>query len=127
MKKCGILILTVFYFLVVSGFAIHIHYCGGKLKEISFLKQEDCCCGSKKKTKGCCEEKTLGCKMQDNQKPASKVSLPFPVSNKQLVAVAVFIHFFNDQPDKTVEINIDHSPPDPCADPVFLLNRNFRI
>lgn len=128
MKKFGIILLTLFYFLVASSFAINIHYCGGKLKEISILKHEDCCCGSKKKAKGCCKEKTIICKIQDNQKPALKIAIAPPVSNKQIVALYVMLGFFEYEFCNTVEPEPSpHSPPDYYSDPVFLLNRNFRV
>lgn len=127
MKKSGIILLTICYFIVTTGFAINIHYCGGKLKEISLTQNEDCCCGSRKKAKGCCEEKTVVCKIKDNQKTAAKTVVP-TISNKQIVALDVLIKFLTYQSVDALEIKSHKDPPpDPYSNPVFLLNRNFRI
>ncbi len=128
MKKFSILLLTAFYILVASGFAINSHYCGGKLKEISFLKHEDCCCGSTKKAKKCCKDETIFCKIQDNQKLTSKIIISTPVSIKELVPIKVLLVFFNHQTHTFLNLKTEYPPPpEPYSDPVFLLNRNFRI
>ena len=126
MKKSGILLLTVFYFIVTSGLVINFHYCGGKLKKISWIEHKDCCCGSKKKAKGCCKEKTVICKVKDSQKPASKTIVPGNAS-KQITAGYIVLHFLmNNTPD--IQTLPDYHPPgNRYTDPVFLLNRNFRI
>lgn len=127
MKKSGIILLTICYFIVATGFAINIHYCGGKLKEISLTQNEDCCCGPKKKAKGCCEEKTVVCKIKDNQKTTAKAVVP-TISNKQIVALHVLVNFLTYPSVDAFEIKTNKTPPpDPYSDPVFLLNRNFRI
>lgn len=127
MKKTGVIILTVFYFIVASGFAVNMHFCAGKLKTISLMHEDDCCCGSKKKTKGCCEEKTIVCKINDNQKLDSKTTVP-DISVKELSAYFVLLHFLVPQ-----NLSVDHiippdtSPPYLFSDQHFLVNRNFRI
>ena len=68
MKKITIILLTVFYFAVASGITVSLHYCGGKFKEISLFQSgnEDGCCGSKKKSKGCYNDKAAFIKIKDN-------------------------------------------------------------
>jgi hypothetical protein len=127
MKKSSIILLTLCYFIVATGFAINIHYCGGKLKEISLTQSEDCCCGSKKKAKGCCEEKTVICKIKDNQKTTGKTVLP-TISKREIVALYVLTNFLTHPSGDALAITPDEPPPpNPYSDPVFLLNRNFRI
>lgn len=128
MKKAGIFILALFYFMVASGFAINAHYCSGKLKNLSLShKNEDCCCGSKKKARGCCKEKMIMCKITDNQTTTAKAVVP-DVSTKQVSVLYVLIPFLTYQPLASFYLVPEDSPP-PClySDPVFLLNRNFRI
>ncbi len=127
MKKSGIILLTIFYFIVATGFAINIHYCGGKLKDISLTQNDGCCCGSKKKAKGCCEEKTVVCKIKNNQETTVKAVVP-TIPHKQIVASYVLINFLTYQSVDAFEIKTNKTPPpDPYSDPVFLLNKNFRI
>jgi hypothetical protein len=77
MKKITIILLTVFYFAVASGITVSLHYCGGKFKEFSLFhsSNEEGCCGSKKKSKGCCNEKTTVIKVKDNHNPSNSVYL----------------------------------------------------
>jgi hypothetical protein len=127
MKKSVIILLTICYFIVTTGFAINIHYCGGKLKEISLTQSEECCCGSKKKAKGCCDEKTIVCKIKDNQKTAPKTIIP-TISSKEITAVYTLLNFLMFTTPDTLQTETENpDPPDRYADAVFLLNRNFRI
>jgi hypothetical protein len=127
MKKSGIILLTLCYFIVATGFAINIHYCGGKLKEISLTQSDECCCGSKKKAKRCCEEKTIVCKIKDNQKTAPKTIIP-NISSKEITAACTLLNFLIFAPAETFQTELKRShPPDRHSDAVFLLNRNFRI
>ena len=68
MKKSFIILFTSFYLILASGLSISLHYCGGKLKDISLFSSgnEDGCCGSKKKSKGCGNEKSAFIKVKDN-------------------------------------------------------------
>lgn len=127
MKKAGILLLTAFYFIVASGFAINMHFCAGKLKTISLTHEDDCCCGSKKKTKGCCEEKTIVCKINDNQKLGSKTTIP-DISMKEISATCIVLSHFALQiaPIDHI-IPPDTSPPYLFSDQHFLVHKNFRI
>lgn len=127
MRKSGIILLTVFYFIVASGFAINIHYCGGKLKKVSLAQSEGCCCGPKKKTKGCCEEKTLICKIKDNQKTTRQTAIPTN-SSEQIKATWVALDFLiYSSADISKTAFKTPPPPNRYSDPVFILNRNFRI
>ena len=69
MKKSFIILLSSVYFFVACGFTINQHYCGGKLKSVSFLKiSEEGCCGDSEKNDGCCKTKSTFFKIQDNHK-----------------------------------------------------------
>lgn len=89
MKKVSIILCCIFYFIVASGFTISLHYCGSKIKVISFnsTAKEVGCCGTKKKSKGCCKDKSTFVKVKDNHfsgnsiklqyKPLKTISAPF--------------------------------------------------
>ena len=68
MKKTLVIFLSILYLIIVSGGTYNMHYCGGKLKHITFLNYGDAdgCCGSKKKSKGCCKDKTTVIKVEEN-------------------------------------------------------------
>jgi len=128
MKKTGIILLSVFYFLVTSGFTMNLHYCAGKLKGVSLLQSDkDNCCGNKKKSKGCCNEKSLVYKIKDNHQSAAKTILPnTPV--KQFVCAYISLDFIIERPSIDLYTVPDcNAPPFLDPEPVYLLNRNFRI
>ena len=67
MRKLIIIFLCAFYLMVSLGITLSLHYCGGKLKSVSlFSNNEEGCCGSKKKSKGCCKNKTTVIKVKDS-------------------------------------------------------------
>lgn len=58
--------LAMFYLMVNSGLAFNIHYCGGKLANVSTaLSEAFCsdevktCCSEKKVNNGCCSNETV--------------------------------------------------------------------
>lgn len=79
MKKTIIIFLSVFYLILASGFTLNLHYCGGKLKDVSlFSNNEDGCCGSKKKSKGCCKNETTVVKVKDSHNSSNVAKLNSP-------------------------------------------------
>lgn len=128
MKKTCVIFLSVLYFLVASGFTMNLHYCAGKLKGVSIYKSDkDKCCGNKKKSMGCCKEKSLAYKIKDNHQSAAKTILPnTPV--KQLLANYIILDFTTERPSIDLHTVPDcNAPPFLDPEPVYLLNRNFRI
>jgi len=114
--------------MVACGIHVNLHYCAGKLKGISLTEsREDGCCGSKKRSKGCCKEKSLAYKVKDNHQSAAKVLLPGS-STKHLLTAASFSDLRIRKPLASfVTIPESNAPPFDDPDPVYLLNRNFRI
>ncbi len=126
MKVFFILLFCTFYLIVSSGFAIHMHYCGGAIKEISFFQpiDESACCGSDMEEDGCCHDKTTFVKVKEKQldsqtlqvkfdsKSLSEPALIFPIVSKEI------------QDFSTQEIPANyHSPPKKTKTPVYLFNR----
>ena len=128
MRKVSLIFLSIFYFLVASGFSMNLHYCAGKLKGVSLLQSEkDGCCGTKKKSKGCCKEKTFAYKIKDNHKSTAKVIIP-NTSVKQFLAFYIALDFTNEKSFIDLcKVPDCNAPPFLDPEPVFLLNRNFRI
>jgi hypothetical protein len=78
MKRTLVLLSCVFYLLFTSGFVIHFHFCGGKLKAISVLPEadEDGCCGGSMKASGCCKDRAVYVKVKDNHQLHVQVIVP---------------------------------------------------
>jgi hypothetical protein len=52
MQKFLVIFFSMLYLTVTSGITMNLHYCGGKLKTVSFFSSnEKGCCGSKRKAK----------------------------------------------------------------------------
>jgi len=68
MKRFLVFTLLFVYTTLACGVNFQLHYCGGKLKNISLIdaSDEDGCCGSKMKSKDCCKNKTTFIKVKDN-------------------------------------------------------------
>lgn len=128
LKKASVIFLCIFYFFVACGFNVSLHYCAGKLKGISFVQnKEDSCCGSKKRSKGCCKEKTVVYKIKDNHESASKIVAP-NMSAKNLFAVFAITEFKLHRPVIDLyAVPESNAPPFDNPEPTYLLNRNFRI
>ncbi|MBA2613933.1 MAG: hypothetical protein H0U95_18365 [Bacteroidetes bacterium] len=94
MKKSSIIFLCVFYLFVSSGLAMNVHFCGGKLKNISFFQDDEKgCCGSKKKSMGCCKSHSLIYKIKDKHNSVNL--LKAPQVNSKLVFLIPFQLTFN--------------------------------
>lgn len=128
MKKITIILLTVFYFAVASGITVSLHYCGGKLKEVSLFHpvNEDGCCGNKKKSKGCCNEKTTFIKVKDNHKLSENVNLT--LNYFKIVAGFTSTHSFNIPSERISYLKLHyHSPPVIYDNPLYLKHQVLLI
>lgn len=70
----------MFYLTLASGITVSLHYCGGKIKSVSFFDiggEEDGCCGNKMKSKDCCDEKSTFIKVKDNHHSNNNVSITY--------------------------------------------------
>lgn len=86
MKKLILIIaLLLSYLGTTSGVNIHVHYCGGKIKNVSFfdLKQHQECCGSKMRSKDCCHDKTTFVKINDTHE--SSFLLKAPITSFKII------------------------------------------
>jgi hypothetical protein len=80
MKKIVVIFLSVFYLIIVSGVTFNLHYCGGKFKHVALFNNGDTdgCCGSKKKSKGCCKDKTTVIKVADSHQSTKLAQVSNP-------------------------------------------------
>lgn len=122
MKRVTIIFLSVFYLMIASGLSFSLHYCGGKLKSISlYASAEKTCCGSKKKSKGCCKDKTTLLKVEDSHQlvKVAKVTTP-TVKYVHSFSVQLLFNVF------PADLNTDsdfHLPPVLYDNPLYLKHR----
>lgn len=130
MKRSTIILLAAFYLMVASGLTVSFHYCGGKLKYFSFFTSgdENGCCGNKKRSKGCCKNKTAFVKVKDNHQTGSNTVLPNNSSTKLLFAGNVITYTYTTASYfKLFAVPDSHAPPNIFPCPVFLLNKSIRV
>lgn len=128
MKKATIILLASFYLIIASGVTFNLHYCGGKLKTVSlFTNQEEGCCGSKKKSKGCCKDKTAFLKVKDNHHSNHLLKAPIPTSKLLVEGILPIFeyNFFTRHVDEIV-LNY-HAPPVVYDNPLYLKHRVLLI
>ncbi len=124
MKKSLIILFASFYLILASGLNVSLHYCGGKLKDISLFSNgnEDGCCGTKKKSKGCCNEKSTFIKVKDNHFSGNNLkvlkspikAIPAPVFNQLFIIQNAEISY--------TALNY-HAPPVLYDNPIYLKHR----
>lgn len=124
MKAFIIILFSVFYLLVSTGTSLNIHYCGGKLRNITFTSfSEKECCGGKMKSKGCCRNEKIVIKVKDKQQlnETHKISLikEIIIPNNEIyyLPYTSFYTSKNDIPENY------HAPPIFYKTPLFLKNR----
>lgn len=79
MKRFLIIVFSMIYLITTAGISVNLHYCENKLKDISFLGNDDAngddchdegerpnCCDDYN-SKVCCSDKQATIKIQDNQ------------------------------------------------------------
>lgn len=116
--------------MIASGLTVSFHYCGGKLKYFSLFTagDENGCCGSKKKSKGCCKNKTAFVKVKDNHQLGSKITLPNNTPTEQLFVNNILIYnSFTGSYTEMFAVPDSNAPPDILSCPTFLLNKSIRI
>ena len=126
MKKLSLIVLAFLYLIPSIGFSVNAHYCGNKLASIS-LKASDatCACGSKKTKKNCCKNKTITVKISDTQQASHQIVIDFKTFQFQpLLVVAEELNFQN---VTVVSTFYNHHPPDDIKQPLYILNRVFKI
>ena len=72
--------LCALYLISMIGVAMNMHFCSGKLSDVSFKKTAGCgaCKGEGKlaKSNDCCKNTTVQAKIKDSHKAGNKVNLP---------------------------------------------------
>lgn len=124
MKASIIILFSVFYLLVSTGASLNIHYCGGKLRNISFTSfSEKECCGGKMKSKGCCHNEKIVIKLKDKQQSNETAKTSFIkeviIPNSKIY----YLPYTNSYISKTYTPENYHAPPIFYKTSLFLKNR----
>jgi hypothetical protein len=126
MKKLVLALMIMLYSFSSSGATVQLHYCCGKLKNITWgsIQEKDCGMQQKMGSKPCCETKSVSAKDQDQDHEFYTVSFGsnVPVEPQTLLT--------NVQPPSNIvsfiaEPAIPPSPP--LSGSLFILNCVFRI
>lgn len=127
MKVFISILFSIFYLTATSGIAVSAHYCGGKMKHISFFKgKEKNCCGKKKMRKNCCKDKVAHFKVKDNHQSSDLLKSPTPSSKLSAFVLPVIdIHFVIDHQNSPV-LNY-HAPPVLYDNPLYLKHKVLLI
>lgn len=125
MKRLFFIFFSFLYLVSSAGVSFNVHYCGGKIKSISFFETDETnCCGTKRKNKNCCKEKTVVYTVKETQNGSSKLNI-----------TKASFEFFGTASATTLSKTVaNHSivssfkdPPDIVYNNSYLLNRVFRI
>lgn len=126
MKKYLIILLMLVYGLSTSGMTINLHFCCGKLDDISFSGQNSkgCEMGNHLKKPGCCNDKQVVAKLVSDQQTTAK----YTQTNNEVVAIAPAVTY-GLSTNLYVSVNrLARGTPVPIVSvPIFIKNCVFRI
>lgn len=126
MKKLLLALMVIFYGFSSSGATVQLHYCCGKLKNITWgsVQEKDCGMQQKMGSEPCCETKAVSAKDQDQDHEFYTVSF----GSKAPVEPLVFYNRIQFNPvtkASAVEPIVHFSPP--VKGSLIILNCVFRI
>lgn len=121
------ILFSLVYLTSTSGIVLNAHYCGKKLVNITFTKNDDGnCCGKKKMPKKCCKDKSAFFKLKDNHKIDNSIKISkSPLKVIQNCAF-VDLNVLYSNPSTSAVLNY-YSPPVLYQNPLYLINKVFLI
>jgi hypothetical protein len=129
MKKVFAISLLFLYLVCVSGVRITVHYCGGKLKEVSFfqINEKEGCCGKKMKSRNCCKDKIAVLKINDSHKSVHDLKVPGPACQLAGLILPVLTLNFSTHVTSADALMGNQDPPDLNVPDIYLNNGVFLI
>ena len=100
MKKIFAILLMLVYGLSSTGATVHLHYCCGKLDDISFSQKAKKSCTTTKAAvckKNCCDNKHIELKLKADQEPAAKWVQSFKLLQAPAIPAVSDVTFINRQ------------------------------
>ncbi len=126
MKKLLLVLMIMVYGFSSTGATVQLHYCCGKLLNITWGSVEEKDCGMQEKmgSKPCCETKSVSAKDKDQDQEF------YTLTPGAKIAIEPLTFFSNLQPlpgnNTFIAERIVHSPP-LLSSSIFILNCVFRI
>lgn len=124
MKKFALIAFSIFYLAIISGINLNMHYCGGKLINISFTQASNDvgCCGAKKSSKGCCHDHSTILKLKEKHVQTADIKIDFELTNLHFLTAEYFktIKFISTKSENVLNY---HAPPPNYKIPLFIKNR----
>ena len=127
MRKCLVILLMLVYGFSSSGTTVNLHYCCGKLDDISFSTQKNdrCPMGNHVKKSNCCHDKQITAKLIPDQEQSTKW-----IQSKQLLIATPVIQAASISFTESI-VSVDRlarGVPVPITIvPLFIKNCVFRI
>jgi hypothetical protein len=128
-KKFGAIFLLFIYTGTALGATINFHFCKDHLSHVTVLNvggKTGCSCNPDAMPKGCCEDKLISAKADNHNSVQAVYSLNKVSFTPELLPV----NNLSDLVIYTITINTNNFQNfvrRSCPDPIFLLNRVFRI
>ena len=123
MKKIFAILVLCCYSAGVFGIDISLHYCGGSIQSISINgKDEDGCCGKKKKRMRCCKDKNFSYKLSEKH-AAQHITHSHAVVDMAAILPSVYTVYQSSislPEDKYIPVS--HAPPDSSGPAIYLLH-----
>jgi hypothetical protein len=128
MKKLFIILFMLVYGVTSSGMTITLHYCCGKVDDISFSGKQERSCpmgGKHMKNNSCCKDQQVTAKIAADQQAAAKW-LQVNQDNQGGITSGYFLPYYN---SSIVTISrLARGTPIPISPvPIFIRNCVFRI
>ena len=128
MKRFLIILIRLVYGLSSTGMSVNLHFCCGKLDEVSFssLKEKGCAKDEDSfSKKRCCDDKHLEFKLKSDQEPSTKQIQAYKQLTEPILTTASYIFW---QPQHQPVNELATGPPlRASALPLFIRNCIFRI
>lgn len=115
------------YGLSSTGATVHLHYCCGKLDDVSFSHNAKKGCAADKAVskKSCCDNKHIELKLKADQEPAAKWLQHHKVFDAPAVQATTYVFLVHQ--NKPVNEYATGPPLVAPSLPLFIKNRVFRI
>lgn len=121
LKKFIHTLLALVLFVVTTGMTISTHYCGGNVKDVSFLSAHQSCCDI---PEGCCHDKAFTIKIEDD---FSISSYTFDFNQLEIVLPISIELIELEAPVKAIGYIFRNSIPPPKIQTVLSLLQNYRL
>lgn len=126
MKKLFTIFLALTYLAISSGIVVNMHYCMGKLANVTYNTQSDSHCGiCGMDDSGCCHDDVKVVKLEDNHKSASTIHFQLPATEP--LAAHHSLYDLTVQDIVPLKLLYNNPPPDLYQPSFSILHSVFRI